>query len=183
MLKKPKYAARHNLGPIPRYEVEETFRLTIETAGKEISDDALLEAVKAIDSFSFMLQLAGYRSWNAAGAAKSIDINTIERGVRLAQEELEDCVFDATIVELSKGDRAFMQATTPDEGLTYRSDLTQRLGKSSGYISTYQKRLLEAGVIEEPESDVFRFVLPDFRDYLLRIIDMCKTILNPWHHS
>lgn len=161
-------AARHNLGPIPRYEVEETFRLTIQTAGKEITDDALQEAVKAIDGFPFMLQLVGYRSWNAAGVAKTIDINAIERGVRLAQEELEERVFDATIAELSKGDRAFLQAMTQDEGLTCRSDLTQRLNKSSGYISTYKKRLLEAGVIEEPEPGVFRFALPGFRDYLLR---------------
>lgn len=55
-----------------------------------------------------MLQLVGYRSWNAAGAAKTIDINAIERGVRLAQEELEDRVFDTTITELSRGDRAFL---------------------------------------------------------------------------
>lgn len=115
-----------------------------------------------------MLQLVGYRSWNAAGAAKTIDINAIKRGVRLAQEELEERVFDATFAELSKGDRAFLQATTPDEGLTYRSDLTQRLSKSSGYISTYKKRLLEAGVIEESGFGVFRFALPGFRDYLLR---------------
>lgn len=52
-----------------------------------------------------MLQLVGYRSWNAAGAAKTIDISAIERGVRLAQEELEERVFDATIAELSKGHR------------------------------------------------------------------------------
>lgn len=161
-------AARHNLGPIPRYEVEETFRLTIETAGKEISDDALQKAVKAIDGFPFMLQLVGYRSWNAAGAAKTIDVNAIERGVRLAQEELEERIFDATITELSRGDRMFLQAMTVDKELTHRSDLTQRLGKSSGYISTYKKRLLEAGVIEEPEPGVFRFALPGFRDYLLQ---------------
>lgn len=115
-----------------------------------------------------MLQLVGYRSWNTAGAAKTIDINAIERGVRLAQEELEDRVFDTTITELSRGDRAFLQAMTPDKGLTYQPDLTQRLNKSSGYNSTYKKRLLEAGVIEEPESDVFRFALPDFTTYLLR---------------
>lgn len=118
-----------------------------------------------------MLQLVRYRSWNAAGAAKTIDINAIERGVRLAQEELEERVFDATIAELSKGDRAFLQAMTLDEELTYRSDLTQRLNKSSGYISTYKKRLLEAGVIEEPESGVFRFALPGFRKYLLQKVN------------
>lgn len=49
--------------------------------------------------------------------------------MRLAQEELEERVFDAAFTELSKGDRAFLQAMTLDEGLTYRSDLTQRLGK------------------------------------------------------
>ena len=95
-----------------------------------------------------MLQLVRYRSWNAAGAAKTIDINAIERGVRLAQEELEERVFDATIAELSKGDRAFLQAMTLDEELTYRSDLTQRLNKSSGIFPPIRNAYLRLALLK-----------------------------------
>ena len=159
-------AARHNLGPIPRYEVEETFRLTVESGGKHIDDGALQEAVNAIDGFPFMLQLVGYRAWNATGTDDVIGIESMRRGIRLAQEELEHRVFDATIAELSKGDIAFLQAMAADEVITDRSVLAERLGRSSSYISTYKKRLLEAGVIEETRPGIFAFALPGFRDYL-----------------
>lgn len=159
-------AARHDLGPIPRYEVEETFRLTVESAGKLIDEDALVEAVEAIDGFPFMMQLVGYRSWNASGASDIIDTGAVRRGIALAQEELEHRVFDATRDELSKGDLAFLRAMAQDEGPVERGVITKRLGRGSSYISTYKKRLLEAGVIEEPERGVFTFALPGFREYI-----------------
>ena len=161
-------AARHNLGPIPRYEVEETFRLTVESGGRSIDDEALRAATDAIDGFPFMLQLVGYRSWNAAGTADLIGIDAVSRGVRLAREELEARVFGATWTELSRGDRAFLRAMAQDDGETNRAMLAKRLKRSSSYVSTYKKRLLEAGVIEEPEHGVFKFALPGFRSYVLK---------------
>lgn len=161
-------AARHDLGPIPDYEVEEALRLTIESGGKRIPDDAVEEAVAAIDGFPFMLQLVGYRSWNASGTSDTIDGNAIRRGVALAQKELEHRVFQATWSELSKGDVAFLRAMALDQGPTKRAELTSRLGRTSSYVSTYKKRLLEAGIIEEREPGVFAFALPGFRDYVLR---------------
>lgn len=161
-------AARHDLGPIPRYEVEETFRLTVESAGKTIDEDALDEAVAAINGFPFMMQLVGYRSWNASGASRTIDATAVRRGVALAQEELEHRVFDATLAELSKGDLAFLLAMAQDEGPVRRDVIAERLGRSSSYVSTYKKRLLEAGVIEEPERGAFAFALPGFREYVRR---------------
>ena len=160
-------AARHDLGPIPRYEVEETFRLTVESAGKSIEDEALLAAVEAIDGFPFMLQLVGYRSWNSAGSSDVIGAEDVRRGIRLAREELGDRILGATLSELSKGDLAFLRAMAEDEADTARADLTARLGRTSSYVSSYKKRLLEAGVIEEPRPGVFKFALPGFREYLL----------------
>lgn len=75
-------------------------------------------------------------------------------------------MFDAELAELLKGDVAFLQAMARDEGETERADVAARLNRSSSYISTYKKRLLEAGVIEERRPGVFTFALPGFKDYL-----------------
>lgn len=159
-------AMRHDLGAIPRYEVAEAFRLTVEDGGRAISDEALSTAVDAIDGFPFMFQLVGYRSWNAAGSGKTLEIDHVRRGIQLAQEELEDRVLNATYSELSKADIAFLRAMAIDEKQTSRADLMERLKKSSSHISTYKKRLLEAGVIEEPQPGTFRFSLPGFREFI-----------------
>lgn len=161
-------AARHDLGSIPPYEVKEAFRLTVEDGGKTVEDAALDAAAAAIDGFPFMFQLVGYRSWNAARQNDVITAEDVRQGVLIAQEELEARVFDATYSELSKGDRTFLGAMSPDGTPTSRADIAARLGKGSSYVSTYKKRLLETGVIEEVEAGVFKFALPGFGDYLAR---------------
>ena len=159
-------AAQHKLGSIPAFEVKEAFRLTVREGGRDIGGNALERAAGEIDGFPFMFQLLGYRAWNAAAGNACITEDDIEFGARLAREELRSRVFDATFAELSKGDVSFLQAMALDDGPSARADVTQRLGRSSSYISTYKKRLLEAGVIEEPFSGTFTFALPGFRDYI-----------------
>ena len=162
-------AARYALGPIPAYEVSEAFRLTIESAGKCIDDEALDHAVHAIGGFPYMFQLVGYRMWNAAMRTDSIGIKELDRGIRLAREELRARVFDATFAELTPADIAFLRAMAQDEGDSKRSDIKTRLGKSSSHVSIYKKRLMDDGVIEEPRPETLRFALPGFRDYVLDV--------------
>ena len=53
-----------------------------------------------------------------------------------------------------------------DEKVTSRADLMGRLGKPSGHISTYKKRLVQSGVIGETLNGDFYFALPGFREYI-----------------
>lgn len=159
-------ACRHNLGSIPGYEVEDALRITFDRGGKEIDDAALRVASEAIGGFPYMFQLVGYRSWNAAGTRHRVGEKDVQSGVRLARAELKDRVFDVTYLELSRGDRDFLQAMLPDGGSTAQADLPARLGKSSSHVSNYKRRLLEQGVIEEPRRGVLTFALPGFRAYL-----------------
>lgn len=57
-----------------------------------------------------------------------------------------------------------------NEKVMDRAVLAERLGRSLSYISTYKKRLLEAGVTEERRPGMFTFALPGFGDYLRRLV-------------
>lgn len=162
-------AAQHNLGPIPRYEVEQAFRLTVAEGGRSIDEVATQLAVQAIDGFPFMFQLVGYRSWNASADSRQLTKNDVEQGVRLAKEELEDRVFGATLAELSPGDIAFLTAMASLPHPTLQSDIRKKLGKSTSHVSIYKRRLLEAGVIEEPRRGTLIFALPGFGEYVTRL--------------
>ena len=159
-------AARYQLGSIPRYEVEEAFRLTVESGGKHIGNEALGRAADAIDGFPYLFQLVGYRAWNASNTAETISLEHAEQGARLAHEELATRIFDATYSELSENDRAFLIAMSEDETYSKRSDLMTRLRKPSSHISIYKKRLMEQGLIEETPGGAFRFALPGFQEYV-----------------
>ncbi len=162
-------AERYDLGPLNDYEVEEAFKLTIENGGKIIDDHALKTAVKAIHGFPFMLQLLGHRAWRLAGESPSLSLDAVQKGAELAQKQLKTRIFDTTYAELSPADRNFLKAMLQDECETSRADLMNRLGKPSGHIATYKRRLTQAGVIDETLRGTFRFSLPGFKEYLRTI--------------
>ncbi|MBQ9001731.1 MAG: ATP-binding protein [Eggerthellaceae bacterium] len=160
-------AARHTLGPVPDYEIAEAFRLTVLQGGREIEPDALAAATEAIQGFPFMFQLVGYRAWNASPGERGVSIDDVRAGIVMAKAELKSRVFDATLSTLANGDIAFLAAMLEDEGDTLQSDMARRLNKSSSHVSTYKRRLLDEGVIEEPRRGRLRFCLPGFREFLL----------------
>lgn len=159
-------AARHYLGSIPSYEVKEAFRLTVEEGGKEIGGDALSVAADAINGFPFMFQLVGYRSWNASRSGGSITVDSVKKGVEIANEELAARIYDATYSELSDGDLEFLAVMCARGKETTRAAIAEKTGRASSWVSAYRKRLLEAGVIEEPKRGVYSFALPGFGEYL-----------------
>ena len=161
-------AQQFELGPLAPYAVEEAFRLTVEEGGRLINEEALGEAVEAIDGFPFMLQLLGYRAWRMHPDDAFLSVDDVRAGAQRAQRELEDRIFDVTYAELSRADRAFLAAMAQDGKTSRRIDLMERLGKPSGHISTYKKRLVQSGVIGETLDGDFYFALPGFKEYVER---------------
>ena len=161
-------AARHDFGLVGDAEVDEALRLTMRQGGKTISGDALDRAVEAISGFPYMLQLVGYRAWNMAGGRSAIELEDVEAAVEIAQRELDERVFEATLFDLTPADIAFLKAMLEDDGATVQSVMGRRLGKKSGHVSKYKKRLLQQGVIQERMKGRLEFCLPGFREYLVR---------------
>ena len=54
-----------------------------------------------------------------------------------------------------------------DERESRTTDIASRLGETTNYASTYQRRLIKRGVIGEWGSYFVVFELPGFRDYLM----------------
>ena len=161
-------AARHSFGSIGDSDVDEALRLTMRQGGKLISGDALNVAVEAIAGFPYMLQLVGYRAWNMAGERDTVTVEDVTAAVEIAQRELDERVYEATLFDLTSADVAFLKAMLEDDGVTSQSELSRRLGKKSGHVSKYKKRLLQQGLIQERAKGQLEFCLPGFREYLIR---------------
>lgn len=159
-------ADRFDLGTLADYEVEEAFKLTVEEGGKIINSHALSKAVQEIGGFPFMFQLMGHRAWRISGDKEVITEQDIVEGAKLASEQMEKRVFDASYTELSNADRSFLLAMLEDEKESTRASLMKRLNKPSSHISTYKSRLIQAGLIDETMDGAFRYALPGLREYL-----------------
>lgn len=154
------------LGRIADYDVEDALVKTIDENGRRIDAEAVHLAVEAIDGFPFLLQLVGFRAWDAHPAEQEISSDDVRYGIRIAQDEMEDRIFEATYRELSPEDIRFVCAMLEDEGDSKVSDLSTRLERSPAQVGQYRRRLIEAGVIGERGRGVVGFELPHFREYL-----------------
>lgn len=152
------------LGRLSDADVENALLATIEDSGKHIGMPALKMAVKAADGFPYMLQLVGYRSWEASRTDEITEAD-VERGSRQAEDEFRSGVIEATYAELSPTDVRFCEALAEDAGGSKLSDIAAKMGVRSNYASQYKKRLLTAGVIEDVNG-LLKFSLPGFGDYL-----------------
>lgn len=159
-------ARQRYLGPIEEREIRQAFTRTVESAEKRIESDALDVAVAATGGFAYMMQLVGYFMWAESGEQGIIRCGHAERGVRMARDDFRRGVLDATYSEMSGQDRAFARAMLANPHGSRLVDVARQMGKSSGYASTYKRRLLKQGVIGERPGGLVDFDLPFMREYL-----------------
>ena len=97
-------AQTERLGRIADYDIEDAFRKTVQENGR-IPDEAGLKcAVEKIAGFPFLMQLVGYRAWDASPESQTISFSDFAQGIEIAHREMRDRILDATYRELSPGD-------------------------------------------------------------------------------
>ncbi len=154
------------LGLLPSFEARLAFERTCALAGKEVDDDALDVAVEAAGGFPFMVQLVGFRMWEAAVDDESISAAAALEGARLARLEFTERILGPTYRELSPGDRAFLRAMLDDDDVSALGDVAHRLERGNSYAAQYKRRLLDQGVIEEDFDGMLRFAMPGMREFV-----------------
>lgn len=166
-------ASLYRLDRIPDYEIRIASEKTIAGAHGSITSEALDCLVEATDGYPYMMQLAGYRSWEHATAghvtAGHVTPTDARWGVARAREEMDYRILSVTYNSLSDKDREFLAAMAQDEATSRQSEVAKRMGVSSGYASEYKRRLLEQGVIEERGRGRLGFAIPGMRDYVRRM--------------
>lgn len=158
-------ACRHDLRRIADADISEALVITVQSEGRTIDVASLGEAVEAIGGSPYMFQLLGYRMWNQNPGEEIISEQDTKAAIPIAQADFRERVLDATYFDLSEGDIKFLIALLSDAEESRLSDIATRLGESSGYVSTYKRRLMEQGIIRELGRGVVAFDLPGFREY------------------
>lgn len=147
-------------------DVSEALSITITDAGKDLTPEATDACVEAIDGFAYMLQLVGYRMWNAGRNENVLGIDSATRGIIAARRDMEEHVLSATYRELSAKDVEFLEAMLPDRRESRVGTIAARMGVSSGYAAKYKTRMLALGAIRELGRGVVAFDMPGLRAYV-----------------
>ncbi|MCH4083014.1 MAG: ATP-binding protein [Olsenella sp.] len=159
-------AQQHKLGIIPDADVRNAFKETVAIGGRDVTDDALDSCTRAIGGYPYMLQLVGFRCWQASELSGTISAAEARQGAADAQEDFRSHILAPTYRELSDVDLRFIEAMLEDTKESRVADIAQRMGVESRYASKYRGRLLAGGVIDQVARGVVRFALPGFRAYV-----------------
>ena len=159
-------AQQHKLDTIPDPDVREAFRETAAIGDRGVTSDALEACVSAIEGYPYMLQLVGFRCWQASNLSGVISAEAAERGIEDAREDFRSHILEPTFRELYEVDVRFIEAMLADDRESRISDVAKRMGVESRYASKYRSRLLAEGVIEQVARGVVRFALPEFKAFV-----------------
>ena len=135
--------------------------------------DALAYVASQSRGFPFFVQLFGFTIWAAVNpvAGGHISLEQARQGVKAARSEVEN-LFVARIDAASSSEMDFMLALASVAGdqPAKRSDIAQKLGRSTHEISEVRSRLLDKAVITEERYGYVQFTLPGFAEFLLETV-------------
>lgn len=160
-------SVQHRLSGVADQEIAQALVQTIASEGKTATGEAIDLMVDAIGGFPFMMQLVGYRSRDVSLGSCEITVKDVQRGVALAQGDLDQRVLEPTFYELSDGDLAFLRAMLEDQDVSLVADIAQRMGVASNYASQYRARLVEQGIIGTRGRGKIAFDMLHFKEFLL----------------
>lgn len=158
-------AKQVSIGRIADNEIAGALCKTVASGGRTIEDDAVANAKQAIDGFPFMLQLVGYHAWEAC-VGDCITKQDVATGTELAASEMKQEILAASWRSLSGKDREFLVALLATNGRSTIEEIAKHMGVSRSYAAQYKYRLLEQGLIAEPEKSVIEFALPVLAEYV-----------------
>jgi hypothetical protein len=158
-------AYKERLGNIEIDAVRAGLESTFSDNGRTLEQSALDAAAAATEGYPYLIQMIGFQIWEMSDS-EHIGLGDAERGIKIARESLADNVHEASLSDLSGMDRRFLAAMAVDEGPTKVGDIAERIGRDTGYVSQYRKRLLEAGIIVDTRYGYLDFAIPLMRGYI-----------------
>jgi hypothetical protein len=159
-------ADRHVLGPVAESAVRSAFVRVIAENGRSIRDVDASAAARATGGYPFMIQLVGYHAWRQTSRKRTVSAEDVAAGAEAARRRVGRLVIEPALNDLSAVDRTFLLRMAVDDGPSRTSDIGERMGADTNYVSQYRLRLIAAGMISAVGHGRVDFALPNLREWL-----------------
>lgn len=148
---------RTPLGNVSLHDAMHALASPLREHGSCISEPSLRRAAAATSGHGYSVQSVGHHLWEASGGpASTVTADHVTVAVQRMQHDVATNITTPVWSRLSYHDKRFLFAMLPDGRSSRQRDIAQRLDAKPGHVSTYKKRLLSEGVIEE-RPDGLRF--------------------------
>ncbi len=171
---------RHEVGFLDHAAAWSALSEPIRERGGRLAPNAAEHGVAVSQGYPFMVQLIGFHAWEAApDPTSAVDLNDMRAGAEEARRQVGQLVIAPMWRDLSEGSQRFLAAMALDDGPSRPTDLTARLGVSSGYVSVYQSRLRTAGMIAPAGNRRLDFAIGAARQWIRGLDEyplLCETL-------
>lgn len=158
-------SARIDLPMLDPVSVQFSYQKVFADGGKTILQDCLRRMTELTNGYSYAFQLLGYLVWNTG--AGEITGEVVDSVLYPYKEQLFRNAYSRIYEDLSGVDREFVLAMArAGEKTIAMKSITERMKKVPNYVSTYKRRLMEAGVVRADSYGYVSFALPLFDEYV-----------------
>lgn len=162
--------AKHvELTRLSDFEVGESFEETMSRAGMGIDADIARQLTEVSAGYPFMVQLVGYYVWQVASrrGADRIAQADADKGIQVARASFDSMVIEPALRRLSGRQLEYLRAMARcDDEEIATGEIAERMGATATAVSSYRKRLLDAGLVETRGYGKLAFAIPYMREYL-----------------
>lgn len=163
--------AKHvELTRLSDFEVGESFEETMARAGIAVDQRNARRLTQAAAGYPFMIQLVGYYTWQVAArrGAEAIEGEDANKGITAARESFDSMVIEPALRRISAKQFDYLCALAQCEAAEVSTgEVAERMGATAAAVSSYRKRLINAGLIESHSYGKLSFAIPYMREYLL----------------
>ena len=163
-------ARRYKLGPLTPAEARENFAETAGTTNTTFDPDALDAITSFSHGFPYLIQLAGWLSWERAHEQQTqITVDIVESITDRAIVELGNQVHAPQLRDLPAAQRKFlraMAAVADDNQVAEIAAIAEHMGVTAKSLSTVRARLIEDELLVPVERGTLMMTMPYFANYL-----------------
>lgn len=159
-------ATKMNVGPLNPRDITAYYVSAFNSLGVKIPQEDCKELAEKTQGSPYLMQLLGHYITQYCDESGKIEPTLYQLAVEESLSDFKNDICRTTLNALSERDIEFLQAMAEDDGASRVASVIERMGVSSAYVQLYKRRLMDAGVIEQPRRGELQFSLAYLRDYL-----------------
>lgn len=159
-------AVKIHLNPLKKNDIEDYYTAAFRELKINVTGQMVTEAAFKASGSPYMMQLIGHYVTIAASDEGKISNKSVQTAFSRAEEDFRNDICDTTLAAVSDRDLDVLKLIARAEKDCTVAELSKKLGVSNQYVQIYKKRLLQAGIIEQPGRGRVRIVVPYLKEYL-----------------
>lgn len=155
------------LSPLDADSVSQSYEQAFKSGNREIDYVVLNQMSEAVKGYAYAFQTIGYYAWRYSQKSLLLDDEVLKQTLIASKVDLFRNAYERMYMDLSKTDRAFINAMVEaGTDIVSTNQLQQLLRRPANYVSVYRARLMDDQLISSPQRGFVELTMPFFAEFV-----------------